>query len=120
MEKTTVTSLLSLSPQQVKDISRLVGLNTRVEVKEITQHNHVWQLSDEHDIYFLKIYTKSWYGDDIAGTAFCVKHEQDAYTCLAGNGLTTPEVVFAQFGMHNPLSRPFIVTRKLEGAPLRM
>lgn len=110
---------MTLSPKQVKDISRLMGLNTIIEVREIAHHNHVWQLSDEHDIYFLKIYTKSWYGGDIAGTAFCVKHEQDAYTCLAANGLATPEVVLAQFGMDNPLSRPFIVTRKLEGAPLR-
>lgn len=114
-----MTPSLSLSSEQAADISRLMGLNTRAEVREITQHNHVWQFSDEHEVYFLKIFTKSWYGDDIAGTAFCVKHEQDAYTCLAANGLTTPEVVLTQFGMDNPLGRPFIVTRKLEGAPLR-
>src|ERR1044071_2802535 len=94
-------------------------LNAGMEVVEVTQHNHVWKLTDGEDIYFLKVYTKSWYGDNVAGTAFCVKHEQDAYAYLAADGLTTPQVVLTQFGMDNPLGRPFIVTRQLKGAPLR-
>src|SRR5689334_14278090 len=96
-----------------------MGLKAGIEVTEVTRHNHVWKLTDGEDVFFLKVYTKSWYGDDVAGTAFCVKHEQDAYACLAAHGLTTPEVVLAQFGMDNPLGRPFIVTRQLKGAPLR-
>jgi aminoglycoside phosphotransferase len=93
-------------------------LSAGVEVSEITQHNHVWQFSDGQDIYFLKTFTKSWYGDDVARTAFCVRHEHDSYACLAAHGLPTPEVILAKSDMDNPLGRPFIVTRKLEGESL--
>jgi hypothetical protein len=119
MEETLMQPLPSLSPQQANHIAQLMGLETGVHVTEVThQHNHVWQLCDGQNVYFLKTFTKVWYGDDVPGTAFCVKHEQDAYACLAAHGLSIPEIVLVRPDCDNPLGRPFIVTQKLKGESL--
>jgi aminoglycoside phosphotransferase len=115
---TPVPQILSLSQQQANRIARLMGIRPDVHITEITQHNHVWQLQGGQDTVFLKTFTKSWYGDDVAGTAYCVQHEHDAYACLAAHGLPTPEVLLTWFDCDNPLGRPFIVTRKLNGDSL--
>lgn len=109
---------VSLSSQQAHQIAQLVGLKTRVGVTEIQQQNHVWQLDDGQDVYFLKTFTKVWYGDDVPGTAFCVRHEQDAYACLSAHGLSIPEIVWVSLDCDNPLGRPFMVTKKLKGESL--
>src|SRR5438045_837629 len=111
----SVPQTLSLSQQQADSIARLMGIRPDVHITEITRHNHVWQLQSEQETYFLKAFTKPWYGDDVAGTAYCVQHEHDAYACLAAHGLPIPEVILTRLDCDNPLGRPFIVTRKLNG-----
>jgi aminoglycoside phosphotransferase len=107
-----------LSEQQASDILRLAGLSGRVVVENVKQYNHVYRLWCGDEVFFLKTYTKDWYGDDIAATGGCVEHEACAWSILAANGLATPEVVLALQGCDNPLGRPLIVTRSLRGANL--
>jgi aminoglycoside phosphotransferase (APT) family kinase protein len=84
----------------------------------LKEHNHVYRLDCSGDTYFLKSYTKDWYAGDVASTAFCVDHEATAWRILAAHGLPVPEVVIADQSLSNPLNRPYIVTRALQGSPL--
>jgi Ser/Thr protein kinase RdoA (MazF antagonist) len=110
--------MVLLSEQQANDILGLAGLSGRVVVDTVKQYNHVYRLSCGDEVFFLKTYTKDWYGDDIAATGGCVAHEASAWAILAANSLATPEVVLALQGCDNPLGRPLIVTRALRGANL--
>ncbi len=89
---------------------------TRIQL--IKQHNHIYQIQTDGWVGFLKLYTKDWYGDDIAGTGYCVDHEIAAWQTLASAGLAVPEVLLADGFISNSLQRPFLMTRRLEGAPL--
>lgn len=84
----------------------------------VHRHNHVWRLTCAAGTFFLKVYTKNWYAAYGASHAFPVKHEAGAWRCLRTHGLSTPEVVVAEIGTANPLGRPFLLTRELEGRPL--
>lgn len=110
--------LPSLCVDQAQAIAQLIGLSGSLHVTEITRHNHVWQLQCGEETFFLKIYTKDWYGDNVPRTEYCVRHERDAYALLARHGLPTVEVVLARPDSDNPLERPFLVTRKLPGVSL--
>jgi hypothetical protein len=70
-----------------------------VRVNQVTRHNHVWRirhrLQDKETTYYLKCYTKDWYGDDVPRTEYCVRHERDTYMLLARHGLPTVEVASA-------------------------
>lgn len=107
--------MISLSPQQAQHILRSASLP---DVTLIKQHNHIFRLTTSDERFFLKTYTKDWYGDDAAATEFCVEHEDIAWKVLAKAGLAVPEVVAAEMMCDNVLSRPFIVTRALEGEAL--
>jgi aminoglycoside phosphotransferase len=109
---------LSLSTQQAQAITRLMGLHGAVQVTEVTRHNHIWRLQVDGESFYLKCYTKDWYGDDVPRTEYCVRHERDAYIILARHGLPTVEVVLARPDCDNPLERPFLVTRALAGHSL--
>jgi hypothetical protein len=110
--------MVLLSEQQANDILGLAGLSGQVVVDTVKQYNHVYRLLCGDEVFFLKTYTKDWYGDDIAATGGCVAHEASAWAILAANGLATPEIVLALQGCDNPLGRPLIVTRALRGANL--
>jgi aminoglycoside phosphotransferase (APT) family kinase protein len=113
-----VAELGPLSQHQTRAVGRLLGLAGPMQAVLLKRHNHVWRLASGRDVVFLKAYTKAWYGDDPAATAFCVAHEADAWAVLAAHGLATPEVVLAARDGANPLGRPFLVTRALPGRPL--
>ncbi len=85
---------------------------------EIKQHNHVYRLEAADQVLFLKLYTKDWYGDDIAGTGYCVDHEVAAWNVLGQAGLAIPQVVHAAMTSQNVLNRPFLLTKQLTGMPL--
>jgi len=87
-------------------------------VAQVKAYNHVYRLVSGSDIFYLKTYTKDWYGDDLAATGACVEHEASAWAILAANGLAATEVVLACRDYENPLGRPFLITRQLRGAPL--
>lgn len=85
------------------------------DIRLVKHYNHVYQIRYGNDIFFLKTYTKDWYGGDIAGTAYCVDHERTAWEVLANKGLNVPKIVLAEESMSNPLGRPFLLMRALEG-----
>jgi aminoglycoside phosphotransferase len=95
-----------------------IGLAGDVNLTLVKRGNDVYRIDSGMQSFFLKTYTKSWYGSDAAATAFHVRHECAAWDILRGHGLPAPEVVLADTTTTNALERPFIVTRQLEGVPL--
>src|SRR5215213_3977249 len=110
--------MITISEEQRRQIAQLLGLRDPVMVTQVKEYNHVYRLVSGSDIFYLKTYTKDWYGDDVAATSGCVEHEASAWAILAANGLAATEVVLARRDCENPLGRPFLVTRQLRGAPL--
>jgi len=99
------------------DILSLIGRDTdRVEL--IKHGNDVFRLISGDESFFLKTYTKDWYGTDPASTGFHAIHENMAWAILARHGLSVPKVAYVSSDCDNPLSRPFILTRELKGHPL--
>jgi Ser/Thr protein kinase RdoA (MazF antagonist) len=112
-------ALTPLSIGQADEILRWAGIATgRVSLSPIKEYNHVYRLQAPRGAFFLKTYTKSWYGDDVLRTAGCVRHEASAWAILTSAGLAAPEVVLARPDCDNPLGRPFLVTRELRGRSL--
>jgi Ser/Thr protein kinase RdoA (MazF antagonist) len=107
-----------ITASQVRDVLRDAGLECAPECALIKAHNHVYRLTCGSDAFYLKTYTKDWYGGDIAGTGFHVDHEAAAWRILADHGLSVPAVVHADQTLSNPLRRPFLLTRSLAGLPL--
>lgn len=106
-----------LIDSKLLNILSLIGRDTdRVEL--IKRGNDVFHLVSGDESFFLKTYTKDWYGSDPANTGFHAIHESMAWTILARHGLSVPEVLYVSSDCNNPLSRPFILTRQLEGRPL--
>ena len=102
----------------MQDLLRLAGLAGPARATLIHRHNHVYRITAGREILFLKTYTKDWYGDDVAGTGYCVAHEASAWTVLARHGLAVPEVLPACCDNVNPLGRPCLLTRGLPGRSL--
>jgi Ser/Thr protein kinase RdoA (MazF antagonist) len=84
----------------------------------LKRRNHVWRLTAANDVFFVKVYTKDWYGGDIAGTGGCVEHEVAAWRVLQTHGIAVPDVVAEARTCENPLGRPFLMTRRLRGTSL--
>lgn len=107
-----------LPPDQIREIIQPSCLDADPIVTLVKRSNDVYRITCGGETFFLKTYTKDWYGDDIAGTAFCVDHEAAAWAVLRHQGLSAPEVVTADTTCDNPLGRPLIVTRALAGTSL--
>jgi aminoglycoside phosphotransferase (APT) family kinase protein len=103
---------------QIKRIMLDAGFFGEPNVELIKKDNHVYRIETGGKTYFLKTYTKSWYGDDMLGTAGCVKHEEAAYKLLEQNNISTPRVLLTQYDSGNPLGRPFIMISGLQGLSL--
>jgi aminoglycoside phosphotransferase (APT) family kinase protein len=108
----------NLSPQQISSLLKFGAVEGPGQAVLLKPHNHVWRLTAADDIFFLKVYTKDWYGDDIAATAGCVEHEVAAWRVLHLHGIAVPEVVAESRGCDNPIGRPFLMTRRLRGTSL--
>src|SRR5260221_10092188 len=87
-------------------------------VRLVKTGNDVYHIVAGGDSFFLKTYTKSWYGPDPAATGYCANHEAAAWAILARHNLPAPKVVRVSTSVDNPLGRPFILTRQLRGQPL--
>jgi Ser/Thr protein kinase RdoA (MazF antagonist) len=111
-------TLAPLAGGKAEEILRLAGVAGQASLTPIKENNHVYRLQAARDVFFLKTYTKSWYGDDVPKTAGCVRHEASAWAILTDHGLAAPDVVLARPDCDNPLGRPFIVTRALRGRSL--
>jgi Ser/Thr protein kinase RdoA (MazF antagonist) len=103
--------------KHVTKILPLIGQHTD-SVELIKRGNDVFRLISGTERFFLKAYTKDWYASNPATTGFHVIHESVAWTILAQQGLAVPTVVYAAPDCENPISRPFLLTRELEGRPL--
>ncbi|GCE15379.1 phosphotransferase family protein [Tengunoibacter tsumagoiensis] len=104
--------------KQAQEIMHLIGIHEPVTVTLIKEYNHVYRIECPQDIFFLKTHTKEWYPPEDVETGFSVRHEQSACSLLASHGLPTPDVVLALHTRKNPLGRPFLLTRKLQGRSL--
>jgi Ser/Thr protein kinase RdoA (MazF antagonist) len=82
------------------------------------RRNYIWRVAAAGDTFFLKVYTKDWYGGDVAATAGCVEHEVAAWRVLRAHGIAVPEVVAESRECANPIGRPFLMTRRLRGTSL--
>ncbi len=109
---------VQLSQQQAEEILSTIGIHGPVKVEEIVKYNHVYRLTGDNDAFYLKTYTKDWYGDDVAATEACVEHEVAAWQVLAKAGISVPEVAIAEYSTTNPLGRPFLMTQELQGTSL--
>jgi Ser/Thr protein kinase RdoA (MazF antagonist) len=107
-----------LNYSQAAGLMNTVGAVGDVNLKLIKQGNDVYRIDGGSQTYFLKTFTKDWYGDDAAGTAFHVRHERAAFEILRKHGLGAPEVALADTNCTNLVGRPFIITRELTGKPL--
>ncbi len=107
-----------LSLSQTTALLTFAGIAGPGQARLLKRHNHVWQLTTASDVFFVKVYTKAWYGGDVAATAGCVEHEVAAWRVLRDHGIATPEVVAEARTRDNPLGRPFLMTRRLRGTAL--
>jgi Ser/Thr protein kinase RdoA (MazF antagonist) len=108
----------NLSMYQITTLLKLAGIDQPGQAALIKPRNHVWKLAAGDNVFFLKVYTKDWYGGDIAGTAGCVEHEIAAWSVLRAHGISAPEVVAESRVCENPIGRPFLITRQLRGTSL--
>lgn len=107
----------NLSPQHLQAILDLAALNGPAQSVLIKRGNHVYRITTPTNDFFLKTYTKDWYGDDALATAGCVEHEASAWDILTAHGISAPDVVYKAFDCDNPLGRPYLLTRRLQGTP---
>jgi Ser/Thr protein kinase RdoA (MazF antagonist) len=80
------------TPAQLAALAQVAGLGTVRQARLVKRQNDLWRLETSAGPFYLKAYTKDWYGDDLAATAGCVQHEAGAYALLATLGLSGPEV----------------------------
>jgi hypothetical protein len=95
-----------------------MAITSPLRVILVKSESHVWHLQSSGDGNYLKAFTKSWDGTDVAGTAYNVEHEEGAYGRLASQGLPSAEVAKLIRTCDNPLCRPFVLTRKAVGDTL--
>lgn len=101
----------------IAEVLPLIGQSAdRIEL--IKQRNDVFRLVSGTERFFLKTYTKDWYGPNPATTGFHAIHESIAWAILAEHGLSVPAVAYVAPDCENPISRPFILTHELEGRPM--
>ena len=106
-----------ITEEQLHDLGHLLNLSCEPCAMQIRFENDVYRLDCGDDVFFLKTYTKPWYGSDIARTSFNANHEACAWTILAQYRLPAPDVAYVATDCDNPLARPFVVTRQLQGTP---
>ncbi len=109
---------VTLTEHQARAILRQAGIDGPVTVTPLKRHNHVWRLDQNDATFYLKTHTKPWYPSDASVAAYPVAHECAAAAYLATHGVAMPEVILAQRDTDNPLGRPFMLTRALQGMPL--
>lgn len=99
-------------------ITQQHSLGRLVDVQRVKWSNDIDRLVASGGAFYCKTYTKPWYGSP-EDDAFPVLHEARAYAALKAHGLATPDVVVAEQGSANPLGRPFLILRQLEGTTIK-
>ena len=103
-----------------EDVLRILPLIGRPAgpVELVKRGNDVFRLISGAECFFLKTYTKDWYGPNPASDGFPAMHESAAWAILAAHDIAVPEVVYVCSNSDNPISRPFVLTRQLNGQPM--
>jgi len=109
---------LNLTREQADALTDIADIGNLQNFYLVKRENDLYLLKTSSGFYYLKVYTKSWYGDNLVNTSYCVEHEVAAYQILQSKGLNTPEIVSTSSGLDNPLFRPFLLTRALPGKSL--
>ncbi len=99
-------------------IAQQHSLGRLVDVQRVKWGNDIDRLVTSGGAFYCKTYTKPWYGSP-EDNAFPVRHEAGAYAALKAHGLPTPDVVVAERGSANPLGRPYLLLRELEGVTIK-
>lgn len=107
-----------LNYSQAAGLLHSIGVIGDASIHLVKRENDVYRINSGEQTFFLKMYTKSWYGADVTATAFHVRHERAAWAILKAHGLAVPEVMSADTTRANLVERPFILTRELAGKPL--
>lgn len=105
------------TPAHLAALAVQAELGRIMDAELVKRHNDIWRLHTSAGGFYLKAYTKAWYGDDLAATGGCVEREVTAHRLLAGLGLPGPEVRWASSGPRR-LGRPALLLRELGGQPL--
>lgn len=100
------------------DVAQQHSLGRLVDVQRVKTGNDIDRLVTSGGAFYCKTYTKPWYGSPDEN-AFPVRHEAGAYAALRAHGLATPDVVVAELGSANPLGRPYLLLRELEGTTIK-
>jgi aminoglycoside phosphotransferase (APT) family kinase protein len=101
-----------------KEIAEVNGIGSVIDVERIRKENDVDRITTSKGVFFCKTYTKAWYGRP-EENSYPVRHEAGAYSALQAHGLSTPEVVRAELHPGNPLGRPYLLLKALEGTTIR-
>ncbi|MGH9223930.1 MAG: phosphotransferase family protein [Acidimicrobiales bacterium] len=88
-------------------------------IRRVPSGNDVLRLDTDLGTFFLKAPAKDLepWPDPREGAAARVAREHAAAECLRSYGLPGPEVVAADVSGDNPIGRPYLLTRKVEGRP---
>jgi Ser/Thr protein kinase RdoA (MazF antagonist) len=88
------------------------------KVSLVKKQNHTFLIETKTDHFYLKIFTKDWYGNDQSKTGGCVEHEESAWKILRSHQIAAPEVVSSSRNCLNPIGCPYIMTNELSGSSL--
>lgn len=95
-----------------------IGVTGEVSLHLVKQENDVYRINSGEQTFFLKIYSKRWYGLDLSALSYNVRHERAAWDILKAHGLAVPQVMAADTTKTNIVETPFILTRELPGKAL--
>ena len=67
---------------ELQELAHRAALGEVLAWSLVRRHNDVWKLRTASGTFYVKAYSKAWYGDDLPATAACVQHEAAAHTIL--------------------------------------
>jgi Ser/Thr protein kinase RdoA (MazF antagonist) len=108
----------SITKEQIQKLLENSAINDSFEFECIKEFNHVYKFIRSNETYFLKIYTKDWYDNDVSHTGGAVQHEVGAIKMLKDNDIPSPDVISYSTDSNNSVKRPFLLTKKLKGSSL--
>jgi len=107
-----------MNTERYREMAEVNNIGAVIGVERIREENDVDRITTSGGVFFCKTYTKAWYGRP-EENSYPVQHEAGAYAALQAHGLSTPEVVRAELHPGNPLGRPYLLLRALEGTTIR-
>ena len=103
--------------QQLEALAVKAELGAIQSAELVKRRNDVWRIQADSGTFFLKAYTKDWYGDDLVATSGCVVHELAAYQILETYGLPIPVLRWGDLN-GDVVNRPALLLSALPGLPL--